>query len=117
MSFKGHQINFSQNQTHQPYQSYLIFTNLRNFKRNQPTYAPILVVSRIQNETELNQVDVSIGSQVLFLDWFSLKVYESYTVNKIHVTRYLGQFQDQKKGKHDMMFFQSKDYIPCIEKR
>lgn len=118
MSFKGHQINFSQNQTHhQPYQSNLIFTNLRNFKWNLPTYAPILVVSRIKNEMELNQVDVSIGSQVLFLDWFSLKVYESYTVNKIHVTRYLGQFQEKKNGKNDMIFFQCKDYTPSIEKR
>ena len=117
MSFNGHQINFSQNQTYQPYQSYLIFTNLRNFKWNLPTYTPILIVSRFQNEMELNEVDVSIGSQVLFLDWFSLKVYESYTVNKIHVTRYLGQFQEKNKGKHDVIFLQSKDYTPTIEKR
>ena len=117
MSFLGHQINFSQNQSYKPYQSYLIFTNLKNFKWNQPTYGPILVVSKFQNEIELNKVDVSIGSQVLFIDWFSLKVYESYTVNKIHVTRYLGQFRDQKIGKNDMKFFHSKDYIPCIEKR
>ena len=85
MSFKGHRINFSQNRSYQPYQSYLIFTNLRNFKWNLPTYVPILVVSRIKNENDLKEVDVSIGSQVLFLDWFSLKVYESYTVNKVHV--------------------------------
>ena len=118
ISFKGHQITFSQNPSYQPYQSYLIFTNLSNFTWVLPTYAPILVVSTIQNDMELNQVDVSIGSQVLFLDWLSLKVYESYTVNKIHVTRYLGKFQDQKKSKNDgMMFFQSKDYTSCIEKR
>ena len=114
MSFLGHQINFSQNQSYKPYQSYLIFTNLKNFKWNQPTYGPILVVSKFQNEIELNKVDVSIGSQVLFIDWFSLKVYESYTVNKIHVTRYLGQFRYQKTGNNDMKFFHSKDYIPCI---
>ena len=118
ISFKGHQITFSQNPSYQPYQSYLIFTNLSNFTWVLPTYAPILVVTKIQNEMELNQVDVSIGSQVLFLDWLSLKVYESYTVNKIHVTRYLGKFQNQKASKNDgVMFFQSKDYTPCIEKR
>ena len=66
MSFLGHQINFSQNRSYQPYQSYLIFTNLKDFKWNQPTYGPILVVSKFQNEVDLNQVDVSIGSQVLF---------------------------------------------------
>ena len=113
----GHLINFSQNRSYQPYQSYLIFTNLRNFKWNQPTYGTILVVSKFQNEIELNQVDVSIGSQVLFLDLFSLKVYESYTVNNIHVTRYLGQFQLEMKHSYGMIFVQSKDYKPSIERR
>ena len=117
MSFKGHRINFSQNRSYQPYQSYLIFTNLRNFKWNLPTYVPILVVSRIKNENDLKEVDVSIGSQVLFLDWFSLKVYESYTVNKIPVTRYLGQFQEKKKDKQDMIYVQSMDYKFSMEKR
>ena len=62
MSLRGHIISFSQKTIDQPYQSYLIFTNLSNFKWVLPTYAPILVVSRIQNEMELNQVNVSIGS-------------------------------------------------------
>ena len=96
MSLEGQRIIFRQNQIDQPYQSYLIFTNLGNFKWNQLTYVPILVVSRIKNEVELDQVDVSIGSEVLFLDPFSLKVYESYTVNKIHTRRFLGQFQEKK---------------------
>ena len=117
LSFKGYSLGFRQNQTFQPYQSFLIFTNLRNFKWNLPTYAPILVITRIQNEIDLKQVDVSIGSEVLFLDWFSLRVFEAYNVNKAHVTRYLGQFQEKNMGKRDMIFFQSKDYIPSIEKR
>ena len=114
MSFQGYQLNFNQkgiDLPYQPYQSYLIFTKLRNFTWNQPTYAPILVVSRIENENDLNKVDVSIGSEVLFLDWLSLKVYESYTVNEIQVTRYLGQFQENKMGKHRMIFIQSKTLV------
>ena len=117
MSSEGQQINFNQNGIDLPYQSYLIFTKLRNFTWNSPTYAPILVVSRIENENDLNKADVSIGSEVLFLDWFSLKVYESYTVNEIKVTRYLGQFQENKIGKHRMIFVQSKDYTFSMEKR
>ena len=117
MSFEGQQINFNQNGIDLPYQSYLIFTKLRNFTWNSPTYAPILVVSRIENENDLNKADVSIGSEVLFLDWFSLKVYESYRVNEIKVTRYLGQFQENKIGKHRMIFVQSKDYTFSMEKR
>ena len=114
MSFQGHQINFNQNGIDLPYQSHLIFTKLKNFTWNQPTYVPILVVSRIENESNLKKVDVLIGSEVLFLDWFSLKVYESYTVNKILVTRYLGQFQENKNG---IKFVQSNDYIFSMEKR
>ena len=117
MYLRGQRIQFSQNAIDQPYQSYLIFTKLSNFKWNLTTYAPILVVSRIQNEIELNQVDVPIGAQVLFLDYFSLKVYESYTINMIHVTRYLGQFQGKNKGKHQLTFYPNKDYSPSLEKR
>ena len=118
LSFKGFSISFSQNkQNNLPYQSYLIFSNLRNFKWNQTTYAPILVVSRIKNEIDFMQVDVSIGCQVLFIDWFSLKVYESYTVNKVHVTKYLGQFEEIKKGMNGLIFIPSKDYTHSMEKR
>ena len=117
MSLEGQRIIFRQNQMDQPYQSYLIFTNLGNFKWNQPTYVPTLVVSRIENENDLKKVDISIGSEVLFLDWFSLKVYESYTVNNILVTRYLGQFQKNKNGMHGIIFVKSKDYKFSAEKR
>ena len=113
----GQRVSFSSNQSFQPYQSYLIFANLKNFKWNLPTYAPTLVVSRIQNEVQLEQVEVSIGSEVLFLDPFSFKVYESYTVNKIHVTRFLGQFQEENKRKDDLFFLLSIDYSPFMEKR
>ena len=117
MSFQGHQIHFIQNGIDLPYQSYLIFTNLRNFEWNQPTYVPILVVSKIENENDLEKVNVSIGSEVIFLDMFSLKVYESYTVNKILVTRYLGQFQENKDDKFGLIFIQSKDYVFSMVKR
>lgn len=117
LSFKGYTLGFSQNKTALTYQSFLIFTNLRNFKWNIPTYAPILVISRIQNEIDLKQVDVSIGSEVLFVDWFSLKVFEAYNINKVHVTRYLGQFQVIDKGKNGILFFGSKDYTQSMEKR
>ena len=107
----GQRVSFRSKQTHQPFMSYLIFTNLKNFKWNLPSYVPILVVSRIQNEVELDQVEVSIGSEVLFLDPFSLKVYESYTVNMIHVTTFLGRFQEKNKGKQDLFF------LPCKVKQ
>lgn len=117
LSFKGYRLGFNQNKTTLSYQSFLIFTNLRNFKWNLPTYSPILVISRIQNDIDLKQVDVSIGSEVLFVDWFSLKVFEAYNVNKVHVTRYLGQFQVINESKNDISFFASKNYTYSMEKR
>ena len=117
MSFNGQSINFNENKINRLYQSYLIFTNLKNFKWHEPTSAPILVVSTIKNEIDLKHTNVSIGSQVLFLDWFSLKVYESYNVKKVHVTRYLGQFQEKEECKPGMMFVPSKNYSLSMEKR
>ena len=117
MSFNGQSSNFNKNKINPLYQSYLIFTNLRNFKWHEPTSAPILVVSRIKNEIDLKHTNVSIGSQVLFLDWFSLKVYESYNVNKVHITRYLGQFQEKEECKPGMMFVPTKNYSLSMEKR
>ena len=60
---------------------------------------------------------MSIGSQVLFLDTFSLKLYESYTVNKVHVTRCLWQFHEENKGKQDLLIFLASDYSPFVDKR
>ena len=109
LNYHGYSICFSQKQLNQ-YQSYVIFTDdLTQFKWNNPTYAPILIVSTIQTEEDLKDVDVSIGCEVLFLDWVSLKVYESYTINKIQITRYLGQFQASNSGKAVAKFVPSKD--------
>ena len=51
-----------------------------------------LVISKIQDQADLNHVDLSIGSEVYFMDKASLKVYESYKINSHLVTRYLGYF-------------------------
>ena len=118
LSYQGYKIGFSQNEINQYYQSYVIFTDLSsNFKWNQKTNAPLLVVTNIENEVGLQEVEVSIGSEVLFLDLLSLKVYEAYTVNEMHIVRFLGQFQEYDALKKIPRFFQSEDYIPSIEKR
>ena len=117
LNYQGYSIGFNQKQLNQ-YQSCVIFTDdLTQFKWNSPTYGPILVVSKIQSEEDLKEVDVSIGSEVIFLDWVSLKVYESYTINKIQITRYLGQFQANNSGKAVAKFVPSIDYISNMENR
>ena len=57
------------------------------------TNGPMLVVTKIQKQSDLDRFNLSIGTEAYFLDRNSLKVYESYTINNIHFTTYLGQFQ------------------------
>ena len=100
------------------HQSSIIFThNITHFKWNNATHAPILVVSKMETEEDLKEVDVSIGSEVLFLDWDSQRVYESYTINKVQVTRYLGHVHTNDNSKAAATFVPSKDYISNMENR
>ena len=118
LNYHRYSIGFGQKQLNQ-YQSYIIFTaDLTQFKWNNPTYAPILVVSKIQIEEDLKKVNVSIGSEVLFLDWVSLKIYESYTINEIQITRFLGHFQaTSNRYKEVVKFVPSFDYNSNMENR
>ena len=118
LNYEGYSIGFSLKQLTNQYQSFVIFTDdLTQFKWNVPTYATILVVSKIESEQDLKEVDVSIGSEVIFLDWESLKVYESYTINKIQITRYLGKVQANNRSKAVAKFVPSLDYISNMENR
>ena len=59
LNYEGYTIGFSQKQLINQYQSCVIFTDdLSQFKWNNPTYAPILVVSRMDAEGDLQEVDV-----------------------------------------------------------
>ena len=97
------------------YQSYLIFSKINDLHWNFRTDAPSLIVTEIQNETDLNQVEVSIGNEVLFLDRNSMKVYEAYDVNQVHVIKYLGLFQEDDKSR--VKFIPSENYDPSIVHR
>ena len=117
LNYHGYSIGFGQKQLNQ-YQSYIIFTDdITQFRWNNPTYSPILVVSAIQTEEDLKEVDVSIGSEVIFLDLLSLKVYESYTINKIHITRYLGQLLANDGSKAMAKFVPAIKYTSNMENR
>ena len=116
LNYQGYSIGFGQKEVLNQYLSYVIFTDdLSQVKWNIPSFAVMLVVSKIQAEEDLMEVELGIGCEVLFLDWVSYKVYESYTINKIHITRYLGQFNQNSAG--ETIFVPSQDYIPNMENR
>ena len=125
LSYQEYSMGFRQTQINS-YQSCIIFADLlSDFKWNlTTTYAPTLVVSEIKRDTTklLKQFAVSIGSEVIFLDLLSQKIYESYTINKIHIVRYLGVFQEKyssglHKNSSTVKFFPSKDFIRTMEER
>ena len=117
LNYRGYSIGFSLKQLNK-YQSCIVFTDdLTKFNWNKTTYATILVISKIESEQDLKEVDVTIGNEVLFLDWDQFKLYESYRINKVHMTRYLGQFQAINEGKTEAKFVPSKDYISNMENR
>ena len=117
LSYQEYSIGFGQTPLNWYQSSIILIDDLSQFRWKNQTYAPILVVSNTQSEEHLKEVDVSIGSEVLFLDWLSLKVYESYTINKIQITRYLGQFQENNGSKAELKFVPSTNYISNMENR
>ena len=77
---------------HNSHQSYIVFADVPNFKWEIQTNGPILVITEIQEETNLQEMDINVGTEMYFLDFKSLEIYEAYKINKIHFTRYLGSF-------------------------
>ena len=69
----------------------------------------------------LKEFAVSIGSEVIFLDSLSNKIYESYTISKIKIVRYLGVFEEKYptglQKTSSVNFFPSKDFIHTMEER
>ena len=87
------QITFNFHEDHCQY-SILMFTRIQDFNWN---FEPItnvrgLVISEIQNETDLKHINIPIDVELYFLDTNSLNVYETYTINKVHVTNLVGKF-------------------------
>ena len=91
-----HRVSYNLNDF-QRFQSFIIFTELENYNiwDEIQTNGPMLVVTKIQKESDLDIFNLSIGAETYFLDRSSFKVYESYTINNIHFTKYLGYFQIQ----------------------
>ena len=111
LSYNGHETSFNKNHSH-GYQSYIIFSELQKFKWEIHTNVPVFVVSKIQHEKEFNHINLPLDSEVYFIDETTFKLYETYSVNNIHTTRYLGQFQIQ-----DNVIFIGSNFNPSFIKR
>ena len=94
-SYKSYLTSFNYNSNfHQLHQTIIAFPkgNIQKFKWEIKTTAPIFVFTKVNNEMDLHQMNISIDTEMYFIDGFSMKMYESYMVNNVSIRRYLGQF-------------------------
>ena len=117
LSNHGHKVSFKLDDYYN-HQCYIVFSDILHFNWRIQTNAPSMVISNIQNETELLKLNLSIDNEVYFLDAISWKMFETYTINKIQVTRYLGQFKTHANNVSDYIDFdRSKTYKSSMEER
>ena len=112
LSYNGHTTCFNKSRSHGS-QSYVVFSGLQKFKWEIQTDAPVLVVSRFLHENDFSHVNLPLDSEIYFIDEITLKIYETYSINNIQTTRYLGQFQNQDK----LDFIASNNFNPSFIKR
>ena len=87
---------------------------MQNFHWEIHTEVAALVVSKIQNSTDFEHINIPLDAEVYFVDYNTFKVYESYTINQILTTRYLGKFEI---GNNHAFFKEANDFISSFIKR
>ena len=95
-------------------QSFIIFSQMKNFNWKIHTEISALVVTKIENDSDLDHLNILFCAEVYFIDYDTLKVYESYTINKMGTTKYLGKFKEEN---NHMTFMEAADFNPSFVKR
>ena len=110
---QGHEISFNFEDSKRN-QSFVVFSQMQNFHWEIHTEVAALVVSKIQNSTDFEHINIPLDAEVYFVDYNTFKVYESYTINQILTTRYLGKFEI---GNNHAFFKEANDFISSFIKR
>ena len=72
-----------------------------------------LVITSIEEESNLRGIgNIPFDKEIYFLDKNSLKIYEAYNINEIHITRYLGEFDENGQN-----FFPAKNITNSVIER
>lgn len=108
----GHITSFK-NITNHPFQSFIVMTDLHNFKLEIQSKAPTIVITDINSKLDLAHVKLSIDSEIYFIDKKSFIVYETYIINTVQITNYLGQF----KFENGVSFEADKDFNSMLVER
>ena len=113
-SDRGKMINLSGKIFNQHQSIIKCIENILEFNLNEKINVPMLVISQIESKINFNKIKLSIGDEVYFLDQNNFKIYESYNINNIYITRYLGQFQNVSKNYE---FVPAADFYDSIVER
>ena len=118
LSLHGHSIGLKNPNFVHNYHSFLIFTQIQKFNWTfRSTNAPVLVISSIQNERDFDRLEVPIRDEILFYDWNSQIVHETYKINKVHVKRCLGRVVNDENNRLISKFAPAEDYVASMIKR
>ena len=91
-SNSGYQISFNYHNIYKDQFLIIIIDSLDHYNWDVELNGSVLIVTKMLNEKELNQLNLRIDNEIYFFDQVSLKFYETYTINNHHTTRYLGKF-------------------------
>ena len=112
-SDRNYMISFNQKMLPQCHSLFTCTKSLINSNFKIPV---VVVFIQNENEIDLNEIDISVGEAIYFVDKNTFKIYEAYKVNYVHVIRYLGKIHEN--GKHlNAEFVPADDYIDSFEER
>ena len=102
----GEMINLIDENYHPKHSFIRCAETIKNLTLDKSMKTQTVVISQIGNENYLNEITISIGEEVYFFDKNTFKIYEAYSINNVHIIRYLGQFYEIDK---DLALFSPSD--------
>ena len=112
---RGKILNLNEKRVHPNHQFIRCTDTIKTLTLNKSIKTQTVVITQIENKTDLSTMDISIGENVYFLDKTTFKIYEAYSVNSVHVTQYLGQFHELNKS--TALFSPADDFIESLVDR
>ena len=113
----GKMSHLNEKTFHQSHSFIRCTENIKNIISDKSITSTTVVISQIEKENSLNFVNISIGENVYFFDKNTFKIYEAYEINKVHITRCLGQFTTNKSKNEIVKFSPAFDFADSFVDR
>ena len=98
LSMNGQQSHFQRNLSSRIQTPTVIFQDQPTLMINSSDIlANVLIITKVANVRDLENVTLQIDDEVYFLDWYSGNVYEAYSINSKNVINHLGNIKNCQK--------------------